>query len=141
MLAWVLPVIAFVVVNALMGITVKVALRDVNWQQLLVWTAICYAAISLVLLLDGAGFVVSDGTEWAVAMGVLIPSTFVILFVALTYGDVSRVVPIGAAYPAVTVIAAALFLDEPLTSTRVLGTALVIVGVVLVSVEVRVRGQ
>lgn len=136
MLAWVLPVVAFVLVNALLGVTTKIALRDLRWQQLLVWTGLCYVVISVVLILDGARFVVTEGSEWAIVMSVMVPSTFVLLFLALGTGDVSRVVPIGAAYPAVTVLAAALLLDEPLTTVRVAGTALVILGVVLVSTEI-----
>jgi len=51
---------------------------------------------------------------------------------ALKLGDASRVVPVTAAFPLVTVLMAILFLGEPLTWQRVLGAALVVGGVLLI---------
>lgn len=141
MLSWLLPVVGYLIANGLLGITSKLALRDVNWQVLLFWTALAYSVMGIVFLVSGVDFVVNESIGWIGIMGILVPGTLVLLFIALTTGDVSRVVPIGAAYPAVTVLAAALFLDEPLTLPRVLGTVLVIVGVILVSTEVRARSK
>ena len=52
-------------------------------------------------------------------------------YYALKLGDVSRVSPLIAAYPAVTVLAAFLVLGEKLTVNKVLGLAAVIFGIVL----------
>mgnify|MGYP000707680253 CR=1 FL=1 len=51
---------------------------------------------------------------------------------ALKLGDASRVVPVTAAFPLVTVLMAILFFGEPLTWQRVLGAALVVGGVLLI---------
>ncbi len=55
------------------------------------------------------------------------------LFKALKFGEVSRVVPIAASYPLVTVILAALFLGEKLTAPKVAGVLCIVVGVGLVT--------
>jgi len=57
----------------------------------------------------------------------------ILLFVALTRGEASTVVPATAAYPVVTLAGSALFLSESVTVARVAGTVLVIAGVVLLS--------
>jgi len=55
------------------------------------------------------------------------------LFKALKFGEASRVVPIAASYPLVTVILAALFLGEKLTVPKVAGVLCIVVGVGLVT--------
>ena len=55
------------------------------------------------------------------------------LFKALKFGEASRVVPIAASYPLVTVILAALFLGEKLTAPKVAGVLCIVVGIGLVS--------
>ena len=141
MIDWLLPVIGFVVVTGLLGVTTKLALTRVTWQQLIVWTAVAYAVLSIGVIAIGVDFSITAnrGTGLAVLNGVVTPVTFILLFTALRAGDVSRVVPIGASYPVVTVLAAALLLDEPLTVTRTVGTLLVVAGIVLVSTESRFR--
>lgn len=141
MLNWLLPALGFLVANGLLGIATKLALRDVGWRSILAWASAWYVLLGVVLLLFGVGFVVDENIEWALAVGVLVPGGLLFFYVALVTGEVSRVIPIGASYPAVTVLAAAAFLDEPLTVTRILGTLLVIVGVVLVSIDIGGRRQ
>ena len=51
------------------------------------------------------------------------------LFEALKFGEASRVVPIAASYPLVTVILAALFLGEKLTAPKVAGVLCIVVGI------------
>lgn len=141
MLSWLLPVLGFLLANGLIGVTSKLALREVSWHVVLLWTTICYSLLGFCIFISGVGFAVNESIGWVAVMGILVPGTLILLFVALTNGDVSRVIPIGAAYPAITVFAAALFLDERLTLTRIAGTLLVIVGVILVSTEVRTRRE
>lgn len=141
MLSWLLPVLGFLLTNGLIGVTSKLALREVSWHVVLLWTTICYTLFCLGFLISGVGFTVNESIGWVGLMAILVPGTLILLFVALANGDVSRVIPIGAAYPAITVFAAAIFLDEPLTLTRIVGTLLVIVGVILVSTEVRSRRE
>jgi len=55
------------------------------------------------------------------------------LFKALKFGEASRVVPIAASYPLITVILAALFLGEKLTAPKVAGVLCIVVGIGLVT--------
>ena len=55
------------------------------------------------------------------------------LFKALKFGEASRVIPIAASYPLVTVILAALFLGEKLTAPKVAGVLCIVVGIGLVT--------
>lgn len=60
--------------------------------------------------------------------------SLILFFVALGLGEASKVVPVTAAYPAATVLLAALFLDETISPVRVAGILLVIIGVVILAV-------
>jgi bacterial/archaeal transporter family protein len=134
-LAWVIPAAAFVVVIGLLGVTTKLALRHVTWPVIIVWTAIFYAVLSVILLITGAEIPWNEGTGLAILSGFMAATSLSLLFLALSIGDASRVVPAAAAYPAVTVIAAAILLNESLTIPRVAGTAIVVTGVILISIE------
>jgi transporter family protein len=74
------------------------------------------------------------GTGWAVASAALAVGSLILLYVALGLGEASKVVPVTAAYPAATVILAAVFLGESITLARVGGMLLVIAGVVLLTI-------
>ena len=52
---------------------------------------------------------------------------------ALGYADASRVVPITAAYPMVAALAAIALFREPITVPKLAGTALIVVGIIMVS--------
>jgi len=71
---------------------------------------------------------------YAILSGLLCGMGFLTFYLALTSGEVSRVVVLTATYPVVTVLIAATFLAEPLTIKTALGTALAIAGVILLSV-------
>ncbi|MFW5867861.1 MAG: EamA family transporter [Armatimonadota bacterium] len=52
---------------------------------------------------------------------------------ALGFADASRVVPITSAYPLVAALAAIALFREPITAPKLIGTVLIVAGVVLVS--------
>jgi transporter family protein len=54
-------------------------------------------------------------------------------FTALKLGATSRIVPISATYPLVTVILGILILGEQVTLIRIIGTILIIAGIWLVN--------
>ena len=85
------------------------------------------------LLFGQTDFRWHSGTAWAVATAALAVGSLILFFVALGLGDASRVVPVSAAYPAVTVALSALFLGENITPIRIVGMLLVIGGVVLLT--------
>jgi bacterial/archaeal transporter family protein len=134
MASWIVPTLAYVVLVGAAGVTTKLALRTISWEQLVLWVPIVYVVIAAVLVATrGARFPLGVGGAWAAVTAICMALALIVLFYALTQADASRVVPASSAYPAVTLIGAALFLGESITLTRVVGTALVIAGVVLIS--------
>ena len=134
MAGWILPALAYVVLLGAGGVTAKLALRTISWQQLVLWVPIAYLVVSAgLLLLGGTRFPLGAGGAWAAATAVCASSALVLFFYALTKGPASQVTPATSAYPVITVIGSALFLAEKITLVRGIGTALVVLGVVLLS--------
>lgn len=131
---WLLPALIFVLAQATLGITTKLALRTLRWTELLIWAALAYAALGLYLLIfAGFGFSFGPGTIWAVLTGACAAGGLVALFVALRHGEASRVVPITAAYPVVTAFLAVIVLSEEISIERGVGTALVVGGIAVLT--------
>jgi transporter family protein len=133
MSGWVLPALLYIVFLGASGVTTKLALRTISWEQMVLWVPIVYIGISIVLLATGTHFPLGAGGGWAAVTAVLVATALVLFFIALTHGEASTVVPVTSAYPVVTLIGAALFLSERITLVRGMGTALVVAGVVLLS--------
>ena len=134
MAGWIPPTIAYIVILGAGGVTAKLALRTITWQQLVLWVPIAYIVFSAVLMIfRGARFPLGVGGGWAAATAFAASSALILFFYALTKGPASQVTPATSAYPIVTVIGSALFLSERLTLIRGVGTALVVAGVVLLS--------
>jgi transporter family protein len=134
--AWLVPALGFVVITGALGVASKLALDDLEWQQVVVWTAVAYAVVSApVLALGMVRAWPASGLGWGLASGALAAAALVMLFLALEPGEVSRVVPITSSYPIVTVALAAAFLSERVTGRDLVATGLVIAGVILLSVE------
>lgn len=133
---WFLASLGFMFGTGVVGITTKLALRHVGWPVLVVATTIFYLSLIAVLAVKGSLRFPQAMGSWVLfvaATGALVAGTFPLLATALERADASKVVPITAAYPMVTVILAALLLSEPLTITRIAGVVAITVGVVLVS--------
>jgi bacterial/archaeal transporter family protein len=134
MAVWLLPTLGYIVIIGATGVTTKLALRTISWQQLVLCVPIVYAAFAIAFAVFGGARLPSGaGGGWAVATAVLAASGLILFFFALSRGDASQVVPATSAYPVVTLVAAAVFLSEPVTLTRIVGTILVVAGVVLIS--------
>lgn len=134
MASWIVPTLAYVVLVGAAGVTTKLALRTISWEQLVLWVPIVYVVIAAVLVATrGARLPLGAGGAWAAVTAVCMALALIVLFYALTQGDASRVVPASSAYPAVTLFGAALFLGEAITLPRIIGTILVVAGVVLIS--------
>ena len=82
------------------------------------WSAIRALPWSSVLLLAGGGFLASFLGQMA-------------FYHALKSGAVSQVTPVAGAYPLIAALLGWWLLREPLTTTRILGVLLIILGVVL----------
>jgi bacterial/archaeal transporter family protein len=129
---WLAPALGFAVAQGALGVTTKRALRTIDWSQLLLWTAGAYAALSVVLIaIQGTVPPLEPAAGWAALSGLLAASSLIAFFVALRHGLATQVVPVTAAYPVATVIFAAIILSEEITGLRILGTCLVVTGVVV----------
>lgn len=132
--SWILPTIGYIVILGVTGVTAKLALRTITWEQLVLWVPIAYIFFSaLFLIFKGTTFPLGVGGGWAAATALGASSSLILLFFALTKGEASKVVPVSSAYPVVTLIGGAAFLSEKVTLVRGVGTGLVIAGVVLLS--------
>lgn len=130
---WILPTIAYVFVLGSTGVTAKLALRTISWEQLVLWVPIAYIVLSVALAATGTKFPTGVGSGWAAVTALGAAAALILFYYALTKGDASQVAPATAAYPVVTVLGSALFLSEKITLARGVGTALVVAGVVLLS--------
>jgi len=134
--AWLIPTLLYVLLVGGLGVTGKLALKTLSWPDLILWTAVGYLLVAIVLAVIGQTAVrITTGTGWAMLSAGLAIGGLIALYIALGAGPAGSVVAISAAYPAVTVVLAALFLAEPLSPGRALGTGLIIVGVAIVSLS------
>jgi transporter family protein len=134
MAGWVLPILAYIVILGATGVTTRLALRTIEWQQMVLWLPIAYVVFSIgFVAFGGVSFPTGAGSAWAALTAVCAAAALILFFYALTKGDVSVVVPVSSAYPVVTLIGSAIFLSESITPPKVIGTALVIAGVIVIS--------
>ena len=134
MAGWVLPMAVYIVLLGATGVTTKLALRTIEWRQLVLWLPICYLIFCVgFVILNGTRFPLGVGGAWAAVTALCATGALILFFYALTQGDASVVVPVGSAAPVVTLVGSALFLSESITMPRVVGTLLVVAGVVLIS--------
>jgi transporter family protein len=131
---WLVPTLVYVVVLGALGVTTKIALRTVSWQDLLLWTTAGYVLVAAFLLISGqTGFHWEAGSWWVVLSAALTISALITLYLALGAGEASKVIPVSAAYPAVTVLLSAATLSEHVSLARLGGLALVVGGVVVLT--------
>lgn len=134
-MSWLIPSLVYMLMIGALGVTTKLALRHLSWQQVIVWTAIVYAVIAIIMIGTGAASVrIGMGTAMGILSGALAAGGLIVFFIALRHGAASRVVPVTSAYPLVTLALSALVLNEHITALRVFAAALVVGGVVLLSV-------
>ena len=133
MLDWLIPAVIYMVGVGTLGITTKLALRTIDWPALILWTALMYAVIAVVLLATGTRLSFGGGTGMAVLSGIIASGGLVLFFIALGRGSATQVVPVTAAAPVITAVLAALVLTEPISIRTIVGTVLVVGGVVLVT--------
>jgi bacterial/archaeal transporter family protein len=128
---WLLPAVAYAVFLAGLGITTKLALGGIAWPALILWAAAAYAVLGVgLVVIGGETLQFGAGAWWAAFSGALAVLGLVLFYLALGSGEVSRVVPVTAAYPVASVCFAAIMLSEHVDLKRILGTLLVVVGVI-----------
>ena len=98
MSGWLVPSVLYILLLGGLGVTTKLALRDVTWQDVIAWTAVVYAIICITMLVSGqASLRLGAGTFWAIASAVLASTALIAFYIALGKGDASRVVPFTSA--------------------------------------------
>jgi uncharacterized membrane protein len=113
MAGWIPPTIGYILTLGASGVTAKLALRTITWEQLVLWVPLAYVVFSIGLVaVKGTSFPLGVGGGWAAATAVCVASAAILFFYALTKGDASQVAPATSVYPVVTVIGSALFLSE-----------------------------
>src|SRR5262249_36261214 len=135
--AWFLPSFAYLVVIGSLGVTTKYALRTMSWEELILWTSAAYLAVGCALLAIGTPARFHGGLDGFLAglTALIFPAAGILFSLALAHGPASRVVPVTSAYPLVTVLLSATFLAEGVTLLRIVGTLLVVAGLIVVSVR------
>jgi transporter family protein len=135
MTGWLIPSLAYIALLGALGVTTKLALRHVSWQDVILWTALVYAVIAVVMLAFGqARFGLGPGHGWAVVSAVFASTALVALYIALGSGEASRVIPLTSAYPVLTLLLSALVLSERITVFRGFAALVVVAGVVMLSI-------
>jgi transporter family protein len=134
-MSWIAPALAYIVLVGVLGVTSKYALRALEWQEVIVWSAVAYALVAALLVVTGTPVRAHGGFNGGMALvtALIAPVSLGMLYLALGSGPASRVIPMTSAYPLVTVVLALLILHEQLTATRLLGVALVVAGVALLT--------
>ena len=131
---WVPVALAYTLAVGALGITTKLALRELNWAGIIVCAASVYAITALGLLAAGLPDL---GRGWPLVFGAvtgaIAAGSLILFFVALSLGPANRVVPVTAAYPVVTVVLATLILGEPFTLRSLIGAAIVAVGIIVLT--------
>ncbi|MFH0352580.1 MAG: EamA family transporter [Chromatiales bacterium] len=119
------------------GVLGKLAARTLAPSSLMLLTyAGIVAVFPLMLMLFMRSFTPrfdSIDCVYAIASGVFAGLGFLFFYLALSTGQVGRVVVITATYPIVTVLIAAFLLGEPMSLRALLGTALAIAGILILS--------
>jgi transporter family protein len=135
MALWVLPALGYILALGAMGITSKIAVQRVGWQELVLWTAAVYFVVATFLIASGQIRAVhwGYGSLMAVFSGVLAATGLILFFIVVKEANVSRAVPFMASYPVVTIILAFFIFSEKLTLVQAAGAALVVAGLVVLS--------
>jgi uncharacterized membrane protein len=132
---WLPPTLIFTAGLGAIGVTSRLALETLAWQDLIVWATVTYtAAAAVAVVVERArGEVLLRTNGWALVTGVLAVAALATLYIALGEGEASTVIPVSSAFPIVTLLLAWALLGERLTMRRSFGTAVVVGGVLVIT--------
>src|SRR5690348_10636384 len=84
---WLAPAIGFVIITGLLGITTKLALRHVRWQEVVAWTAVAYVGVvGVIVITAGVRIGIGPGNGWAALSGLFAAVGLVVFALALRSG-------------------------------------------------------
>jgi uncharacterized membrane protein len=131
---WLLPALGFVALTGILGVTIKLALRHVDWPVLLLWTGVVYSVLAGAVIVTGTASVsLGPGVAWSIASGLAAALGLICSFIALRHADAVVAVPVMSAYPIVTVLASLAVLGETLSPPKVGGVLLVVAGLIVLA--------
>lgn len=130
---WILPALTYVIATGVLGVTSKLALRQIGWREMVVWTSFAYVAFAAALWFSGTRLQINQSVVFAVISGILAAGTLAVFVITVSRGEVSQTVPFMSAYPVVTVLISVILLSEGITFAKVAGVGLVISGLVLLA--------
>ena len=108
--------------------------QDDHWEQMVLWVPVAYLPFAIVLVThEGRTLPGRDRRLLGRSDRVLCGRALVLFFYALTKGEASTVVPVTSVYPLVTLVGAAIFLGEQITTARVIGALLIVSGIIVIS--------
>ncbi len=93
--------------------------------------------LCLIILIKYKNIIITEQKilGYAIISAILVVIGSLILYYALYKGKASIVVPLSSIGPAITVALSILFLKETLTTYQMIGIALIIVGIILLSIS------
>ncbi|MCF8070485.1 MAG: EamA family transporter [Desulfobacterales bacterium] len=134
---WLFQSLLVTVMWGFWGFTGKIASRSISSQNLLLFASIgsiVVYPVYMILYAKHFQFSWNNPDCYLAILGGLIGAFGSLFFyLAISSGEVSRVVAITAAYPAITVLLAWMFLHEPMSLLKGAGLLLTLVGVYLLS--------
>ena len=116
------------------GFVAKVATDEAGSKFVFIFAQLPYIVIaSVMLVLTGPYAVKWSSLRWTLLGGLFGAVGVLCFFFAIDHLPASRVVPMTAAYPAITILLSWLILHEKLTARHVVGVLFALVGVALLA--------
>ena len=119
--------LALLLLWGVFGITSKLAIREVG-LQIVIWSQVASLALFPLYFIFFKELlplkITTTGVGFALVSGLLGTSGALVLYLLLRDAPASVIIPISALYPIITVLLAAVFLQEALTLPRVAGVVL-----------------
>ncbi len=134
---WIIYALLSMLVWGVWGVATKIALTRVEWFHYYVYGSVAtFVAVGITAYLyrDSLSIATPDLVKVVVASGLGVLG-YIFFVLAVKGGDASIVVPLTALYPVVTAILGILFLGEDISITKVLGIALAIAAILLLTSE------
>jgi len=123
----------------LWGFLLKLASKGLDWRTVYFLSTVASFSLAVAVVLASGGVRVGEAPRAlvaaALAAGVAGGGGYVAFMKALESGKASIVIPLTAAYPAITVVLALVFLGEKLSAMQVAGIVLVILACILLSIK------
>jgi len=133
--SWLPPTLTALVLFGLWGFFPKLTVAHLDARSALVYQTIGSVLVGLIVLfsLKMQPDFNLRGMVFAILTGIAGVTGTLCFFAAASRGRISLVVSITALYPMITIILAAIFLKEPLTTRQLAGMASALVAILLMS--------